>query len=158
MNLRNAFLFIFFTIVTGCKSQGDGNSIQSAENSAFDKECTRTIKLFFKEIESNKYNDGLETLLRQNPGIDFTDSTTINLREQFSVLNKISGKYNGNTFLRKKLIGEDVGAYSYLAKYDKKYYRFLFVFYNTEGTTRIFKFKFDDSITQELEESLRIYF
>jgi hypothetical protein len=59
--------------------------------------------------------------------------------------------------LKKRFMNDDIGMYSYLAKYDKKFYRFVFMFYNNGKTVKLYKFLFDDNIDLELEESLKFY-
>jgi hypothetical protein len=71
--------------------------------------------------------------------------------------NLLSGAYRGKSLIKKKSINDDIAVYSYLAKYDKKFYRFLFVFYNNGIKTKIYKFLFDDTAELEIEESLKLY-
>lgn len=47
--------------------------------------------------------------------------------------------------------------YSFLVKYEKKFYRFIFTFYNTGTKIKIYKFSYDDVLDLELEESLKLY-
>jgi len=69
----------------------------------------------------------------------------------------LAGPYRGESLLKKRTINDDIAVYSYLAKYDKKFYRFIFVFYNNGLKTRIYKFLFDDTAELEMEESLKLY-
>ena len=59
--------------------------------------------------------------------------------------------------MRKKLLEDDLGVYSYLVRYEKKFYRFVFVFYNNSKAVKIYRFSFDDTIDIELEEAIKLY-
>jgi hypothetical protein len=123
----------------------------------FDKTCVPIIGNFFQKVSSKNYNAAIDELLSANENIDLKDSATIALKSKFSVINQVSGVYRGNSLIRKRSINDDIAIYSYLAKYDKKFYRFIFEFYNNGVQTKIYKFLFDDSAEFELEESLKLY-
>jgi len=123
----------------------------------FDVVCNPVITKFFQNVELKKYDAAIDELLSENENIDLKDSATIALKSKFSVINQVSGVYRGNTLLKKRSIGDDIAIYSYLAKYDKKFYRFTFEFYNNGVRVKIYKFLFDDSVEFELEESLKLY-
>jgi hypothetical protein len=136
-------------LLTGCKAT-EGKKIQ--------EECMPTINNFFLHLEKNDYVEALNNLLASNPNILPNDSSTVSMRKQFSEINQYSGAFRGKTLVNEKTIKDDVAAFSYLVKYEKKFYRFTFVFYNNGISTRIFKFSFDDSAEFELEESMKLYF
>jgi len=148
-------LSIFLLFIYSCNSKTANSNDYS--NSELDKYCIVKIDSFFNEIRVSNYTNALDDLLRQNENIDLKDSGTVSLREQFKKINELSGKYIGYSLLKKKIVGDDVGAYSYLVKYSSKFYRFIFIFYNNGASVKIYKFKFDDSIDVDLEESLRLY-
>ena len=72
-------------------------------------------------------------------------------------MNETSGKFVSENLLRKKDIGNDLGVFIYFVKYERKFYRFIFTFYNYSGDIKIYKYSFDDKIDSELEEALRLY-
>ena len=115
------------------------------------------IDSFFQKVESKNYNAAIDDLLSSNENIDLRDSATIALKGKFSSINQFSGAYRGNSLIKKKSLNDDIAVYSYLAKYDKKFYRFVFVFYNNGLKTKIYKFLFDDTAELEIEESLKLY-
>ncbi len=59
--------------------------------------------------------------------------------------------------MKERFVRDDIGVYVYMVKYEKKFYRFTFMFYNNGISVRLYKFLFDDNIDIELEESLRFY-
>ena len=144
-----AFLGLFVLIVIGCNSQSVKKNI--------DKSAIPIIESFFKNVETKDPTDALGALLGSNPNIDLKDSASLNLKNSFVLINEAAGPYRGYRLLKKRFINDDIGIYSYLAKYDKKFYRFVFMFYNNGKSVKLYKFLFDDNIDLELEESLKFY-
>jgi hypothetical protein len=142
-------LGLFVLIVTGCSSQSVKSNI--------DKSAIPLIDSFFKNIETKDPTNALGALLASNPNIDLKDSASLNLKNSFVLINEASGPYRGYRLLKKRFMDDDIGIYSYLAKYDKKFYRFVFMFYNNGKSVKLYKFLFDDNIDLELEESLKFY-
>jgi len=136
----------------GCKSPNNTDSI-----SKLDSICIPVIDSFFQKVESNNYKAAVDDLLLANENIDLEDSGTVAMKDRFAAINQFSGTYRGKSLLKKKSINDDIAVYSYLAKYDKKFYRFIFVFYNNGIKTKIYKFLFDDTAEIEIEESLKLY-
>jgi|HubBroStandDraft_1064217.scaffolds.fasta_scaffold292911_1 hypothetical protein len=149
--MSNCKILIIICFLVSCKSP------DSANMNNFDKTCVPIIESFFQKVSSKNYNTAINELLSANENIDLKDSATIALKSKFSVINQVSGVYRGNSLIKKRSINEDIAIYSYLAKYDKKFYRFIFEFYNNGVQTKIYKFLFDDSAEFELEESLKLY-
>ncbi len=140
-------LFIFIAI--GCSSQPNKNSI--------DKKAMPLIDSLFKNVVTQNATAALEQLLASNPNINLRDSATINLQNSFVLINEASGPFMGYRLLKKRSLEDDITIYSYLAKYEKKFYRFVFIFYNNGKSIKLYKFLFDDNIDVELEESLKFY-
>lgn len=136
-------------LLTGCKAM-EGKKIH--------QECMPTIDSFFMQVERNAYVEAFNNLIASNPNILPSDSASVSLRKQFSEIVQFSGAYHGKSLVKEKTINDDVAAFSYLVKYEKKFYRFTFVFYNNGISTKIFKFSFDDNVESELEESIKLYF
>lgn len=150
---------IFIIIISGILFQNCGTKpeIASSKSESLDKFSIPFIEAFFSKISAGNYINAIDDLLKSNDEINLNDSLTINLKTQFKRINEFSGKYTGSTLLKKRNIGNDIGVYSYLVKYEKKYYRFVFFFYFNGKDTRLSKLFFDDSIDTELEESLKLY-
>jgi hypothetical protein len=145
-------IFLISSLFLSCK-----NANSSDSNSKLDSICIPVIDSFFQKIQTGNYKAAIDDLLTSNENIDLNDSETIAMKSKFSVINTLAGPYRGESLLKKRVINDDVGVYSYLAKYDKKFYRFIFVFYNNGIKTRIYKFLFDDTAELEMEESLKLY-
>jgi hypothetical protein len=146
---KASYLFVVLTtfIQLGCKTE---------KITKFDRESTEIIQKFLGRL-GNDGQAALNDLLKSNPNISLADSSTINLINRFKIVNEYSGKYLESGLIKSKKIGDDVAIYSYLVKYEKKFYRFVFIFYRTY-TVNIFKFSFDDEIDFELEQALKLYF
>ncbi len=117
-------ILMIICFLIGCKSSDNADSI-----SKFDTVCIPTIDSFFQKVESKNYNAAIDDLLSSNENIDLKDSATIALKGNFSIINQVSGAYRGKSLIKKKSINDDIAVYSYLVKYDKKFYRFLFVLF-----------------------------
>jgi hypothetical protein len=132
-------------------------SCKTTRVTKFDRESTQIIENFLGQLGTDNDLNALKNLLSSNPNIPLTDSSTINLMDRFKILNEYSGKYVGNVQIRTKKLKDDVSIYSYLVKYEKKFYRFVFIFYKT-STVNIVKFSFDDDINFEMEQAIKLYF
>jgi hypothetical protein len=129
----------------------------STDSKYLNSKITPIIETFFNNVKSDKYKTALTDLFSQNENIDLHDSLTINLENKFNVINESSGRFISQRLLRKKELGDDLGVYVYLVKYEKKFYRFSFTFYNNESAVKIYKFSFDDTIDIELEDGMKLY-
>jgi hypothetical protein len=116
-----------------------------------------TIRSFFADVQSGNYKRSLHDLLSKNENIDLQDSLTLQLENKFGVINEVSGRFVSERLLRKKELGDDLGVYVYLVKYEKKFYRFVFTFYNNGSSVKVYKFSFDDAIDIELEDGMKLY-
>lgn len=122
-----------------------------------DEDCIPVINRFYGGIKKSDYDRSLIELLRSNPDINLKDSGTIDLEEKFSNINRTSGNFISFTIVRKREIANDISVYSTIAKYEKKFYRFVFVFYKPTQIVKLYKFQFDENVETELEESLKLY-
>jgi hypothetical protein len=126
------------------------------DNNALDNIAFSTIDGFFKKIKIGD-STAMISLLMQNENIDLKDSTTLDLQSKFNLINLYSGPFISDTLITKRLLNSDIGVYCYLAKYQMKFYRFTFVFYNNGEDVKIFRFSFDQAIDRELQESIKLY-
>lgn len=153
MRFKSSTLIVFLLFALASCSQSKKNDALSE----IDKKSIPVIQDFFKKIQDGQYKTAVDFLFRQNENIDLNDSLTISLRDKFNHINETAGSFISQRLIRKKGLGEDLGVYSYLAKYDKKFYRFTFVFYNNGKDVKIYRFAFDDTPDVELEEAIKLY-
>lgn len=148
------YLIIVLFILSACKS-----NIGSDEKpiSELEQKCKLVIDSFFSELSNGRHDFAIENLLSSNPFMNKTDTAIKDLKLKFSLLNNVSGKFVGFTLLKKREISNDLAIFSYLAKYESKFYRFVFIFYNNGKEVRLYKFMFDSFVDIEIEESLKLY-
>jgi hypothetical protein len=144
-------IFIFISVAGfGCQSQKE---VSRSEN-----EATKQVTVLFQAITQGQYNEGLLALLKSNDNLNLQDSSVIKLREQFRRINESSGKFIDYRLLKKKSAGnDDVIVCSYLAKYEDRFYRFTFTFYDNGASVKLYKFYFDDNLSVEMEEAIKLY-
>jgi len=145
----------FFLLLTLCSC---AQQLKKDNNSKYlVSQIQPVIDGFFENIQKDKYQFAIDELLNKNENIDSKDSLTISLKKKFIGINESSGKFMSKRLLRSKQLDDDLGVYTYLVKYEKKFYRFVFVFYNNGNIVKIYRFSFDDVIDIELEEALKLY-
>jgi hypothetical protein len=120
-----------------------------------DKFAEPFIDSFFKTIRTKGAGVSIDRLLGSNPDIDTADPAAVNLKKRLITIHENGGRFMGYRPLKKRFLEDDIGVYSYLVKYEKNFYRFVFTFYNNGSGIRLFKFLFDDTLDAELERSLR---
>lgn len=141
------------SIMLGCSQ----SKVQENTSSDFSLKSKAVIEDFFENVKSGNYNASLKGLLSKNKNIDLLDSLTISLENKFAAINESSGKFMSKRLLRQKELESDLGVYVYLVKYEKKFYRFTFTFYNNDVEVKLYKFSFDDTIDVEIEEGIKLY-
>jgi hypothetical protein len=148
--------FLIIVCIFGCLALNNCGTPKKVDAN-LDKECLPQIESFFNGLKAGGYKASLEDLLESNPAFDMKDSSVLNLVLKFKNLNEGSGKYIQYKILKKRSIESDVAIYSCLAKYEIKFYRFIFIFYKATDRAVIYKFKFDDELDVELEASINMY-
>ncbi|RYZ87053.1 MAG: hypothetical protein EOP04_12570 [Proteobacteria bacterium] len=138
-------LVLFCLVVIGC-STPKKSYIESVSKPIVDS--------FFTEVR-NGQSLSVKRLLSRNAYIDVNDSTTNELIKQFDQIPNSFGPLLDYQLIRTRTIGSDLILYSYLAKYQTKFYRFNFVFYNNSKAVAIYRFSYDDNLVLELEESMK---
>lgn len=136
-----ACLVVF--IIKPAKSQNEPKSI---------------IDDFFQLYETGDSDIALDTLFATNSWMVEKSSGDIeNVKVQLSSLINLSGKYFGYEQITKKTAGSGLVLYSFLVKYERMPIRFAFMFYRPDKKWMIYNFKFDQNISQELEEATKVY-
>jgi hypothetical protein len=144
--MRYLFLLLF---LVGCKSE--------IYQTHIDNNTLPVITSFFEKVRIGDSDSAIIQLLSTNSNINLLDSATLNLEQKFKEVNQISGGLIQYELLKKRYIKDDIAIYSYLAKYEKRFFRFIFIFYNNNRSIKLYKFLFDDDLDLELENSLKLY-
>lgn len=152
--MKAAVIILFLsTVFMNCtEKEKEGNN-----SNYIDKQSQPVIDDFFKKVQIGNFKLAIDDLLKSNENINMEDSTTINMRDKFIGINASSGRFESKRLIRQKSLEDDVAVYSYLVKYERKFYRFIFIFYNNGQQVKIFKFSFDDSLDSELETAIKLY-
>ena len=159
MNIfKVVILGVIFNSLFFLVSCGQVNKESSPRNDdKLSRKVMPVIDSFFAGINKGEADKALKLLLSTNPNIDLDDSLTKNLEASFNSINATSGRFMAYKLVRKKQLNDDIGVYSFLVKYERKFYRFVFTFYNNDININIYKFSFDDNIDTELEAALRLF-
>jgi hypothetical protein len=129
-------IFLWLTLVN-CEPQKKFEPI-------LDKECLPQIESFFNGLKTGRNEASVKELLKSNPAFDLKDSSVLDLISKFKMISQGSGRYIQYKILKKRSVESDIAIYSCLAKYEIKFYRYIFIFYKATDKAVIFKFMFDD--------------
>ena len=121
------------------------------------EDATSVINNFFKELSSGNDKNAITRMLSSNKNFILEDSAVSDLITKLIQINTHSGRFVDYKLMKEREVQGAVSLYSYLVRYEKKYYGFLFQFYNNGQSTQIYKFSFDDNLDIEIEESLKLY-
>ncbi|PIQ50221.1 MAG: hypothetical protein COW03_01000 [Cytophagales bacterium CG12_big_fil_rev_8_21_14_0_65_40_12] len=126
-----------------------------AQNTVKDPESI--IKEFFQLYKNKSTDSALEYIFSTNPWMsgskDQTDALGLKLKNLISVI----GDFHGEKLITKASIASDIVMYSYLIKYDRQPLRFIMTFYKPNDSWRLYNFKFDDSLDDELDEAIKAH-
>lgn len=150
---RKLIAISFAIIMTGVISC---TTSKSKEEPAIEKESKYYIDNFFADLNSRN-EETVVNLLKTNSNLDLKDSSSLDLIQKIKEIPNTSGDFMEQSLINKRIINNDIALFNYLAKYDRKFYRFTFVFYNNSKKVKIFKLSFDESVAYELEEGQRLY-
>ncbi len=88
-----------------------------------------------------------------NPWLSRNHDAIDNLKNQYSNLLPLVGNYNGYEVITEKNIGENLKLTSFMVRYDRQPIRLSFVLYRPDDTWQVQNLKYDDRLSNELEES-----
>lgn len=141
-------LFISLIFISSC-------STSEPKASAPDSELQMIIDNFFKKYQRSP-SEAIEFIFSTNKS--FIPTQVTELKDKLAGTALTIGRYNGYEQLVTKSTGSSLVLFSYLVKHDSQPLRFTFIFYKSNDKWILYKFKFDDSLDEELEESARHYF
>lgn len=133
-------------------SCGKTNSQEKKEN----PELLKQIDIFFEKYKKNATSEAIDFIFDSTKEV--SPEQLKELKEKLSTVNLTMGKFNGYEQITVQSTSPSFIYYSYLVKYDIKPIRFIFIFYKPNDKWKLFKFKYDDKIGSELEQSGEIYF
>ncbi|MEN8788271.1 MAG: hypothetical protein ABF293_07120 [Flavobacteriaceae bacterium] len=124
-------------------------SFQGLEAQRTDKEITdEFFKLYAIEpMKAFDYAFATNQWLTRNP--DAVD----NLKNQYNNLLPLIGNYHGYELIAEKNIGGNLKLASFMVRYDRQPIRLSFVLYRPDDRWQVQNLKYDDRLSNELEES-----
>lgn len=149
---NNIAVGLFFILAFAC-----GQRVDTKKELFIDEKSMPIIETFFENLQNISAKKAIDDLLGGNENISLSDSLTVALRDKIDYINEASGIFVSKRLMRKKALENDLVVYAYIVKYEKKFYRFTFVFYNNDKDVKLFRFGFDEAMDVELEESIKLY-
>jgi len=121
-------------------------------------EPQKTMDEFFYRYKNKSPNDAVGYIFGTNKYMAKSADQVENVKYKLNSAIALMGKYYGYDPLTKKTAGENLVIYTFLVRYDRQPIRFNFTFYKANDQWVIFNYSFDDSVTEELKEAVKITF
>ncbi|RWU09954.1 hypothetical protein [Pedobacter chitinilyticus] len=137
----------FLLVLTSC-----GN-IKPKEKTE-DPNLQKLMDTFFEKYKTNP-GEAIDFIFKTNT--DIAADQVKELKEKLSTISLLAGEYHGQEQITSQKATSSLVYFSFLVKHDKPI-RFIFMFYKPKDKWKIYKFKFDDQVDTELEESGKVYF
>jgi hypothetical protein len=127
-------------------------------NAIIGQEPLKIIADFFLTYETTGIDNALDSLFATNTWMLQRSRDEIdNVKVQLKSILQIVGNYYGYEIITHKSIGESFRLFSCLIKYDRQPIRFTFIFYKPQDIWKIYNFQFDQDLSEELDESAKVY-
>jgi len=112
---------------------------------------------FFKAYEKDPQN-AVDTIFSTNKWMLERNKDGIeNIKTKLNSFLGLVGDYHGYEKITEKSIGQSYRLISYMVKYDRQPVRFTLIFYKPKDRWQLQNFQYDDSLSDELEESGKVY-
>ena len=111
------------------------------------------INKFF-DLYKNKGSDmAVDYVFSTNKWMDKNQDVVIEMKMRLKKAINIIGNYYGYELITKKSLGQSYLLYSYVVKYERQPIQFTFILYKPDKSWQIQNLRFDDNLTEELEEA-----
>ncbi|TKC04487.1 hypothetical protein FA048_19555 [Pedobacter polaris] len=137
----------FLLVLISC---GNTNPQEKTE----DPNLQKLMDTFFEKYKTNP-GEAVDFIFGTNT--DIAPEQVKELKEKLSTISVLAGKFYGQEQITSQKATSSLVYFSFLVKHDKPI-RFIFMFYKPKDKWKIYKFKFDDQVDAELEESGKVYF
>lgn len=137
----------FLLVLTSC-----GN-IKPKEKTE-DPNLQKLMDTFFEKYKNNP-GEAIDFIFKTNT--DIAPGQVKALKDKLSTISLLAGEYHGQEQITSQKATSSLVYFSFLVKHDKPI-RFIFMFYKPKDKWKIYKFKFDEQVDAELEESGKVYF
>lgn len=117
------------------------------------------VTSFFSTLQTENSDAALDQLYATNPWMSQNIESIRSLKEKMAGLtDDFVGPMHGYELIVEKSLTDRYRLLSYLARYDRQPIRFTFQFYRPNDTWKIYSFKYDGSLDDELEEAAKMYY
>jgi len=116
------------------------------------------VDTFFQKYELEGPTKSLDYLFSLNPWMKTNKEQISSVQNALNASIKLIGSYSGYELITKKSIGQNFVLYSYMIRYSRQPIRFTLIFYRPNKEWVFYNFKFDDSLSSELEEAAKAKF
>ena len=119
------------------------------------------IEKFFKEFEQQGSSVALENLYATNKWVSNTKDVITQLKSKMKTElenPEYIGEYYGYDQILMKSLNPHLKLYSYMVRFHRQPIRFSFIFYKPNDEWMIYSFKYDGTLSEELEEAAKIYY
>lgn len=114
---------------------------------------------FFTTYEERGSTAALDELYATNKWMNKAEDAILDLKNKMQGLNEdYVGKYYGYELIAEKRISSSYVLLSYIVKFDRQPLRYTFQFYKPNDQWKMYSFKYDGNLGNELEESAKIFF
>jgi len=141
MKTKITIIIFFSSLGVLCNLHGQ-TSHESITEEFFRQYALDPIKAFDYAFSTNKWMD------RNQDAVE-------NLKNQYGNLLPLIGQYHGYDLIVEKDIGEYLKLQSFFLRYDRQPIRLTFVLYKPNDRWQVQNLKYDDNLTDELEESAK---
>ena len=118
----------------------------------------KIIETFFKEYEKSP-SKAVENIYGTNK---WTARVRDGIETMKNEVNKYTedymGQYYGYELITKKKLSESFILYSYMVRYDRQPLRFIFKLYKPNDQWKLFAFKIDGELDDEVEQAAKLYY
>ena len=117
------------------------------------------VTAFFSTLQTENSDAALDQLYATNPWMSMNMESIQSLKDKMAGLTEdFVGTMHGYDLIVEKSLTDRYRLLSYLARYDRQPIRFTFQFYRPADTWKIYSFKYDGSLDDELEEAAKMYY
>ncbi len=117
------------------------------------------VAKFFTDYQQENATVAIDNLYKTNDWMNRAADAITDLKNKMEGLNNdFVGEFYGYELILEKKLGDSFVLLSYLGKYDRQPIRFTFEFYKPHETWKVFAFKFDGNLDDEIEEAAKLYY
>lgn len=154
--MKQFLILLSFIIVSCGNTLSQTSATKNEKTGTTDPALKQLIEEFFHKYQDDSPAGAIDFIFSTNPAL--TVAQFNEMKDKLNETYQLIGAFHGEELITTKQTSPSLVFFSYLVKHDKQPLRFSFIFYKPKEQWLLYKFKFDDEVDAELEESGRIYF